>query len=133
MPCNEACSEGDSIYRLRLSNCCLMVLFNQVRVWVSLGSIFVKNPLLAFIGTFFMSFFVIKKQTPVFILQDRIVSKKKAANSVSLFEVLFLTTSINRVCRSLIDDLTPLSHLIVRAISQQFDWMRNGRGNKLDN
>ena len=110
-----------------------MVLFNQVRVWVSLGSIFFKNPFLAFIGTFFMSFFEINKQNRVYFFNKETLSKRRP-----FFRVVFLRTEfflekrVNRICGSLIDVLTPLSPLIVSAISQQFDWMRNGQGNKLD-
>lgn len=109
-----------------------MVLFNQVRVGVSVGSIFVKNPNLAIFGPFLMSFFEFGRRILKILIPDEVNPPiQNCPNSVAKGHSTLSARILIRICESVIDTFTPQTFLIVDAISQQIDWMRNGRRKKL--
>ncbi len=110
-----------------------MVLFNQVRVWVSVGSIFVNIPYLAVFGPFLMSFFEIGRQILKLFIRDELNPQIQGFKNPDGAVISKSKTRIfARICDSLIDAFTPQTFLIVEAISQQCDWMRNGRRKMLE-
>ncbi len=99
---------------------------------MSVGSIFIRNPYLAVCGPVLMSFFEIGRQILKFIFCTNVQPNQSVMVSPVAGGVsgVHFSQTILGICKSLIDAFTPQSFLIVRAISQQNDWMRNGRREK---
>jgi hypothetical protein len=99
---------------------------------VSIGLNHDKNPFLAVLGPFIMSFFEFGRQILKLINRKKVVPPVQTGRSGLCINgaIVFFVRSMQRICESMIDSFTPQPFLIVIAISQLVDWMRNGNGEK---
>jgi hypothetical protein len=80
-----------------------------------------------------MSFFEFGRQILEIFIRDEVKPRfQDFKNSVITVTSLSIVRIFTRICDSLFDTFTPQTFLIVDAISQQTDWMRNGRRKMLE-